>query len=81
LSSRNKKPLAPVKPAGLEMIFFYGCPHCSHRVPLLAPTQPAMAQCDACAQHFPIVPVDEKTLRFMKTMLANGRAGIDPDFM
>ncbi|UZP68237.1 hypothetical protein N1030_04460 [Desulfovibrio mangrovi] len=81
MSQKSNKPLAPVKPAGLEMIFFYPCPHCGHNVPLLTPVQPSMAQCDACAQHFPIVPVDEKTLRFMRTMLANGRAAIDPDFM
>lgn len=77
----NKKPLTPVKPVGLEVIFFYPCPHCNRDVPLIGPTQPAMAQCDACMNHFPIMPVDEKSVRFMKVMLADGKAGIDPDFM
>ena len=70
----------PVKPDGMELIFLYGGPHCGRRVPLLATTTPAMAQCDSCAKHFPIVPIDEHSLRFLKIMLDNGRAAIDPDF-
>ena len=42
----------PVKPDGMELIFLYGCPHCGRRVPLLATTTPAMAQCDSCTKHF-----------------------------
>jgi hypothetical protein len=40
-----------------------------------------MAQCDACGRAFPIVPVEESSVRFMKIMLANGRAAVDPDFL
>ena len=40
-----------------------------------------MAQCDACRGHFPIVPVDERTVKFLRIILAGGRAAIDPDFL
>ena len=77
----NRKPITPVKPEGMEFIFLYPCPFCNRQVPLVSPVQPAMAQCDGCAKHFPIVPVDDRSVRFVKIMLAGGRAGIDPDFL
>ncbi|ACV68430.1 hypothetical protein [Desulfohalobium retbaense] len=77
----TSSPLTPSKPLGLEMIVYYGCPHCGRKTPLLAPTQPAMAQCDACGRQFPVAPVDERTVRFVKTMLANGHAAVDPDYV
>lgn len=77
---KENTPLQPVKPQGLELIYLYKCPHCSREVPMIAPTSPGMARCDACRQPFPIVPVDERTLRYIKLMLAGGKAGIDPDF-
>lgn len=40
-----------------------------------------MAQCDACRENFPIVPVDDRTIRYMKLIMAGGKAGIDPDFL
>ncbi|GAB7022966.1 hypothetical protein [Salidesulfovibrio brasiliensis] len=79
--SQNSKPLTPVKPRSMEIIYLYPCPHCGREVPLIAPTRPAMAQCDACRKSFPIVPVDEKAIRFIKIMHDGGKAGIDPDFM
>lgn len=79
--SESAKPQPPVKPTGLELIYFYACPYCERQVPLLSPTQPTMAQCDACRKHFPIVPVDERSVTFIKIMLAQGKAGIDPDFL
>jgi hypothetical protein len=79
--SQKRKPLTPVKPTGLELIYLYPCPFCQRQVPLLSPTQPSMAQCDACQGHFPIVPADERSVRFVKLMLANGKAGVDPDFL
>ncbi len=79
--AESKKPLTPVKPAGMELIFLYPCPHCNREVPLIAPSRPAMAQCDACRENFPIVPVDDRTIRYMKTNLAGGKAAIDPDFL
>lgn len=77
----RKKPLTPVKPAGMEIICFYNCPHCSRDVPLMAPTQPTMARCDGCGQDFPVVPVDERDIRFFKMMTSNGRAAVDSDFL
>lgn len=78
---KSKKPVGPVKPSGMEVIYLYPCPHCQREVPLISPTRPAMAQCDSCRMNFPIVPVDEKTVRYLKLMLAQGRASIDPDFL
>jgi len=78
---KGKKPQEPVKPVGMEVIFFYPCPHCQREVPLVAPVQPAMVRCDACGQHFPIVPVDERGVRFMKIITGQGKAAVDPDFV
>jgi hypothetical protein len=50
------KPLTPVRPMGMEIVFLYPCPHCAREVTLIAPTRPSMAQCDACRKNFPIVP-------------------------
>ncbi|THB63233.1 MAG: hypothetical protein D6E12_17390 [Desulfovibrio sp.] len=79
--SETSRPLKPVKPAGMELIFVYDCPFCQRQVPVLSPTQPSMAQCDACKGHFPIVPVDERSVQFLKVILAGGKAAIDPDFL
>jgi hypothetical protein len=75
------KPLTPVRPIGMEIVFLYPCPHCAREVTLIAPTRPTMAQCDACRKNFPIVPVDDRTLRYFKLMLNGGKAAIDPDFL
>ncbi|WP_027178708.1 hypothetical protein [Maridesulfovibrio bastinii] len=78
--SQSRKPMSPVRPTGMEIIFLYSCPYCERQVPLISPTQPSVIQCDACRREFPIIPVDEKNIRFYKAMLANGNAAIDPDF-
>ena len=65
----------------MELIFYYPCPHCEHQVALRAPTQAAMVRCDSCARHFPIMPVDEHGIRFVRIMLAEGRAALEPDFI
>jgi hypothetical protein len=75
-----KKPVMAVHPERLEIVLYYTCPYCNRKVPLMAPTQPSMAQCDACSRQFPVVPADEKSLNFIKTILDNGRAGIDPNY-
>jgi len=77
----EKKPLQPVKPVGMEIVFYYLCPFCKRKVPLVAPSGPSMGQCDMCHRQFPVVPADEKTLRFVKAILDNGKAGIDADFI
>ena len=76
----SQRPIQPASPEGMEILFFYRCPSCRRQVALLSPTQPAMAQCDACGRPFPIVPVDERSAQYIKLMLNNGRAAVDPDF-
>jgi hypothetical protein len=81
MMSERKKPLLPVKPSGLELVFFYACPGCRRNLPVVSPTQPTMVRCEACGVQFPIVPVDEKGVRFMKLITASGNAAVDPDFL
>ncbi len=76
----SKRPQQPVSPDAMEMLFFYACPQCKRHVPLIAPTQPAMVSCENCHYSFPIMPVDERSLHFVRIMLANGKAAVDPDF-
>jgi transcription elongation factor Elf1 len=76
-----RRPVAPVKPASMELVFFYTCPYCQRELPLVSPQQPTMISCDMCRQSFPIVPVDEYSVQFVKLMLADGKAAIDPDYM
>ncbi len=78
--NRNRPP-EPVKPMGMELVFFYSCPYCNRELPLAAPTSPTMMTCDVCRQKFPIVPVDASTVQFIKLMLADGPAAVDPDFL
>ena len=40
-----------------------------------------MIRCPACGQNFPILPVDEHGLHYVRIMLAEGRAAADPDFL
>lgn len=79
--SSTHRPVQPVAPSGMDMLFYYLCPYCGQRMALLAPTQPAQVYCEACGQPFPILPVDDRTVRFLKIMLDNGRAATDPDFV
>lgn len=79
--SGSQRPVTPVPPSGMELIFLYRCPHCGRKTALIAPTRPAMAQCDACNMPFPLVPVDERSIQFIRLMLADGKAAVDPDFM
>lgn len=77
----NMKPAGPVKPKGMELIFIYSCPFCHREIPLVAPTSPAVVRCDVCTRTFPVIPVEEKTVSFIKLMLGNGSSAIDTDFM
>lgn len=47
----------------------------------MATLQIALAQCDACHRKFPVVPMDSRTINFIKTILDNGRAAIHPDYI
>ena len=76
-----RRPVPPVKPTSMELVFFYPCPYCRRELPLVAPAQPAMITCDVCRQSFPIVPIDEYSVQFVKLLLADGPAAIDQDYM
>ena len=65
----------------MELVFFYTCPYCQRELPLVSPQHPTIISCDICRQSFPIVPVDEYSVQFVKLMLADGKAAIDPDYM
>jgi DNA-directed RNA polymerase subunit RPC12/RpoP len=80
MADENKVEM-PVRPTGMELIYIYPCPHCGREVPFISPTRPDRARCDACRRTFPIVPVDERSNRYVKLMMANGHAAVDPDFM
>lgn len=74
------RPQQPVVPIGMDLLFYYPCPSCKHPVSVLAMVHPGMAECGHCAQRFPIMPVDERIVQYIKIMLANGKAAIDLDF-
>lgn len=77
----NVRPLEPVAPDAMEMIVFYKCPFCSRHIGLPAPTEPRMVPCDVCHRSFPIIPVDEYGLHFLRIITAGGKATADPDFL
>ncbi len=77
----NKRPIEPAKPAAVELVVYYTCPYCRNECPVLSPTLPAMTMCSDCHKQFPIVPIDERTVQFVRIILANGPAAIDPDFL
>lgn len=77
----KQRPIEPSKPLGMELVFYYACPYCHSQLPIVAPFHPSMVACVSCQQKFPIVPVDERSIQFIKIMMANGPAAIDPDFL
>lgn len=79
--TERKRPVQPVAPDGMEILFFYPCPGCGKHIPQASPTEPRMVRCPACGQNFPILPVDEHGLHYVRIMLAEGRAAADPDFL
>lgn len=44
----NQRPPQPILPESMELVFYYRCPACGYRNPLISPTQPAMTRCGAC---------------------------------
>lgn len=81
MADKKNRPLTPVPPDGMEILFFYQCPQCGKHIPLVSPTEPRMISCDACDLAFPIIPVDEHGLHYVRIMLAGGKAAADPDFL
>lgn len=70
-----------VRPVGMEILMFYPCPYCTRKVPVLAPLQPSVVECDSCRKRFPVVPMDAKTIRFIRMMMAGGPAGVNPEYI
>lgn len=75
------KNVAPVAPSAMGLLFTYRCPNCGKKNDLVSPIQPGMVACNACAQPFPILPVDGRTIHFIHIMLNNGKAAVDQDFI
>ena len=71
----------PVAPTGMTMLFSYVCPFCGQANHVPAPFSPGMLRCNNCRKAYPIIPVDERTIRYVHLMLDNGRAAADPDFI
>lgn len=80
MTKKQDKMWQPVAPSGTDLVAFYICPACQRKVSLIAPTQPGLAMCTACGTQFPFLPIDDCTVRFLKIMLDDGRACVDPDF-
>jgi len=76
----EKKFTPPVRPVGMELVMLYPCPYCGRNVPILAPVEPSMGTCDLCKKQFPLVPVDNTTVQYIKLILHNGQASIDPGY-
>lgn len=81
MADSPKKPLMPVAPDGMEIIFFYKCPGCGKHVAVASATEPRMIMCDGCRFNFPIIPVEEHGLHYIRIMLSGGKAAADPDFL
>lgn len=79
--AERRRPIEPVAPDGMEILFFYPCPGCGKHVPQASPVEPRLVRCPGCGQSFPIIPVDEQGLHFIRIMLADGKAAADPDFL
>ncbi len=81
MADGKSRPLSPVPPDGMEILFFYKCPRCGRHVAIASPTEPRMLSCDSCKMTFPIIPVDENGLHYVRIMLGGGKAAADPDFL
>ncbi len=76
----GRKDIEPARPVGMDIVFMYRCPHCGNEQPVPSPVSPAMIPCMICQNYYPIIPVEESTLYFIRLMLQDGKAAIDPDF-
>lgn len=80
MSEKPARPVTPVAPDGMEIIFFYKCPRCERHVGIASPTEPKMLTCENCHFSFPIIPVEEHGLHYVRIMLYGGKAAADQDF-
>jgi len=70
----------PVKPENMALLFVYYCPHCHSEAVLVSPTRPMTITCGSCRNSFPIVPVDERAVQYVQTILGDGKAAVDPSY-
>ena len=77
----SASPVQPVAPTDMTILFAYACPFCGQANHVPAPLAPGMLRCGNCMKPFPIIPVDERTIRYIHLMLDNGRAAADADFI
>lgn len=75
------KPVKPVAPSGMELIFLYECPHCGRKNALISPTVPSSVTCEFCQNPFPILPVNERGVQYVKLMMGNGYSAVDLDYL
>lgn len=80
MADKSHKTVEPVPPDGMEILFFYKCPFCERHIALPSPTSPRMLNCDGCHHQFPIIPVEEDGIHYIRIMLRDGKAAADPDF-
>ena len=80
MAGQEQRPVPPVAPDAMEILFFYKCPFCGRHIGVPSPTEPRMVACDACHHQFPIIPVEEQGLHYIRIMLGNGKAAADSDF-
>ena len=69
----------PVAPCGLTLVFYYECPHCQEKIPVGAPTQPAVIRCPMCGKKFAIIPVDGYLEQYVEIMTDGGKAAANPN--
>ncbi len=77
----SQRPMQPVAPVSMHIVFGYICPSCGQTSHVPAQVRPTQIRCVKCQTVFPIIPVDERTLHFIHIMLDNGRAAADTDFI
>lgn len=75
------KPTRPVMPSGLEFVIYYTCPNCGAMNGAFSPVEPGMLTCGHCQTEFPVIPVDARSLQYIRLMTGNGRFMVESDFL
>lgn len=81
MAPESSRPQEPVAPDGMEILFFYKCPSCGRHNAVPSPAEPRLVVCENCRASFPIIPIDEHGMHYIRIMLAGGKAAADPDFL
>lgn len=70
-----------VYPGGMEIIFHYRCPHCTTNVRVPPTDKSITITCPHCHGRFPIVPVDDATVKFIQVITLNGAAAAQQNYL